>query len=341
MRELLIGDLHFGIKSNSVSWLEQQVRFIETQVFDIIDTHDLDRIVFLGDLFDIRYSIQQQVGIEVKNVIRKLAKKFDKDIIFIAGNHDYYSPLEEFSKYNAYQMVFGEEFLEKYPNITIVDSEPYLASDGGLFLPWYYTENPDHFSDLLYRYDFRDEVKAVYCHADLTIWPGARIATLKGKPVYSGHIHYPMTDTVGNLYNIGAALPLTFNDVNDDRHLLILEDYKIVEKIKNVTTPKFIRIYNKDIFTPDPEIFNNSYVQLCVSTTNINKAEYIEQIKFLKNEYIDSNIKIHLIDDTETEGTIFNGEGFQTNINEYIETNIPEHLNDKYEYIKNKLTDVE
>ena len=99
MRELVIGDLHFGIKNNSVTWLESQLSFFEKQIFNIIKSEDLNRIVFLGDVTDVRYAINQQVGIEVKNIIRKLAKNFNKDIYFVCGNHDYYSPLEEFINY--------------------------------------------------------------------------------------------------------------------------------------------------------------------------------------------------------------------------------------------------
>ena len=341
MKELLIGDMHFGIKTNATYWLDVQVEFFEKQIFKIIDDNpDLHRIVFLGDLFDIRYSINQQVGIEVKNIIRKLAEKFQYpyEIIFVAGNHDYYSPLEEFDGYNAYELVFGPEFRKCYPNVRFVTREPYFdANDGSLFLPWYWTENPDHFDDLLYRYKFGTEVKAIYCHADLTIWPGGRISSLKGIPVYSGHIHYLYDDPIGNLHNLGAALKLTFGDLDGGRYIYILEDHEIVERIENTTTPQFKRIYNDDIFKVNEEDFINSYMQICVSSSNINKAQYIDQLKLLKTSYTFANIRIHIIDDEDIEKPAVSGNGFNTNITDYIENNIPDHLNDKYNTIKTRL----
>ena len=96
----------------------------------------------------------------------------------------------------------------------------------------------------------------------------------KGIPVYSGHIHYLYDDELGNLHNLGAALQLTFGDTNQPRYLYILKDFKIVEKIENVTTPKFKRIYNDEIFKATEEDFYNSYMQICVSSSNINKAQY-------------------------------------------------------------------
>ena len=337
MRKLVIGDLHFGIKTNSITWLETQINFFTNQIIPIIEEKNIDKILFLGDLHDIRYSINQQVGIEIKNLFRHMLSKFkDKQFIILAGNHDYYSPLEEYSYYNFYELIFGEEFIQCYPNLVIVNQDPWMDEDGSLFLPWYWTDNTDHFDEILYNYDFSSEVKSIYCHADLTCWPGARIGSLRGCPVYSGHIHYIYEDPVCNLYNIGAALALTFNDVNQSRYIYIIEDHKIVEKIENNITIKFNRLYNEEIFDVNEKIFINSYVQLCISLDNINKAKYIEQIKYLKAKYIDCNIKVHVIDKNTNLETLAI-EGFNTNISEYIESNIPEHLTNKYEIIKNKL----
>ena len=337
MRALVIGDLHFGIKSNSLSWLESQLKFFENQIFVEIETKNIDRIIFLGDVSDIRYSVNQQVGIELKKLFRKMLNKFEnKEFIIVAGNHDYYSPLEEFDEYTAYELMFGEEFYKCHPNLRIIQKEPWMDEYGNLFLPWYWTENPMHFDEILYNYDFSREVKAIYCHADLTTWPGARIGSLKGTPVYSGHIHNINIDVLSNLYNLGAAVALTFNDVNEDRYLYIIEDYQIVDRIKNVTTPRFIRIYDEAIFSADEKTFENSYVQLCISTSNINKAKYVEQIKLLKTTYVNANIRVHLIDN-DTDINTLSVEGINTNIQTYIENNIPEHLDDKYELITNRL----
>ena len=337
MRKLVIGDLHFGIKSNSLQWLESQLELFNGQIFEIIKTKNIDEVLFLGDIHDIRYSVNQQIGIELKRIFRKMLCEFpDKKFIILAGNHDYYSPLEEFAEYNCYELLFGEEFYKCHSNLKVIDKEPYIEEDGSLFLPWYWTENTDHFDEILYQFNFANEVKAVYCHADLGCWPGARIGSLRGCPVYSGHIHNIIMDPLTNLYNLGAALSLTFNDVNQQRYFYIIEDHKIVDKIQNTTTLKFIRLYNDEIFNVKESDFTNSCVELCISSTNITKAKYVEQVKYLKLTYISTNIRLHIIDDDSNLETL-QVEGFNTNINKYIEDNIPEHLDDKYELIKNKL----
>lgn len=337
MRELVIGDLHFGIKNNSLTWLEQQLNFITNQVFPILENENIDRCIFLGDLTDIRYSINQQVGIELKKLFRTMLNNYPNiTFIICAGNHDYYSPLEEFASYNSYELIFGEEFLLVHKNLIIVNQDPYITEDGALFLPWYWTENDNHIDEILYNYDFNDEVKEIFCHTDLSQWPGARIAAFKGTPIYSGHIHFCYEDTMANLFNLGSACAFTFNDVNMDKYVYILEDYKIVKKIKNITTPSFKRLYNEEIFNVTDDMFNNSYVQLCISSNNINKAKYVEQIKELKNTYVDSNIRLHTIDE-DTDMTTLSVATFNTNIETYIEDNIPEYLDEKYQIIKDKI----
>lgn len=337
MRELVIGDLHFGIKNNSLTWLEQQLNFITNQIFPILENENIDRCIFLGDLTDIRYSINQQVGIELKKLFRTMLNNYPNiTFIICAGNHDYYSPLEEFASYNSYELIFGEEFLMVHKNLIIVNQDPYITEDGALFLPWYWTENDNHIDEILYNYDFNDEVKEIFCHTDLSQWPGARIAAFKGTPIYSGHIHFCYEDTLANLFNLGSACAFTFNDVNMDKYVYILEDYEIVKKIKNVTTPSFKRLYNEEIFNVTDDMFNNSYVQLCISSNNINKAKYVEQIKELKNTYVDSNIRLHTIDE-DTDMTTLSVATFNTNIETYIEDNIPEYLDEKYQIIKDKI----
>ena len=337
MRELVIGDLHFGIKNNSLTWLEQQLNFITNQVFPILENENIDRCIFLGDLTDIRYSINQQVGIELKKLFRTMLNNYPNiTFIICAGNHDYYSPLEEFASYNSYELIFGEEFLMVHKNLIIVNQDPYITEDGALFFPGYWTENDNHIDEILYNYDFNDEVKEIFCHTDLSQWPGARIAAFKGTPIYSGHIHFCYEDTMANLFNLGSACAFTFNDVNMDKYVYILEDYKIVKKIKNVTTPSFKRLYNEEIFNVTDDMFNNSYVQLCISSNNINKAKYVEQIKELKNTYVDSNIRLHTIDE-DTDMTTLSVATFNTNIETYIEDNIPEYLDEKYQIIKDKI----
>ena len=333
MKDLVIGDIHFGIKNNNVSWLTQQLKYVREEILPRI--HEHDRVIFLGDLFDIRYSINTQVGCEVKNLVREMLKKNpSKEFYFIAGNHDYYSPIIDFEHYNAYELVFGQEFINAYKNMHIVSSLP-IINNRTLMLPWYFTENDERYNTTMKEYAGKFDI--IYCHTDCEHWSVDK-AMLKGDAVvYSGHIHYPYINTELKLYNIGAACSFTFNDVNSQRYIYTIEDGIITNSYENNVTPKFHRYYNERIFTLAAEDLENAYTQLCISTTNISKAKYIEQIKKLKSEHTDCSIKTVVIDESVQD--IVEGIEFNTNIHEYIKNNMPEHLYDKYELLNDKLSD--
>ena len=333
--------MHFGTKSNSVQWLEMQKKFFKEVIIKTIIEEYFDRIIFLGDLTDIRYAINQQVGCDLKNLVRELSERFEEKnpegkIIFIAGNHDYYSPLEDFSMYNSYELLFGKEFEQCHKNVKFVTQFPYYDEDNeSLYLPWFYTEDNKKFSDALYNYK---GVKQIFCHTDLSGWGEGRIYSLKGAKVYSGHIHYPWESKVDGLYNLNASMALNFNDVNSKRYIFVINNGDIVRKIENVITPQFKRLYNIQIFEPlGNEFFENSYVQLMIDRKLVNKAEYIERIKELKRKFGEKyNISIKVFDG-ETANEKLEIAPIQTNINEYIDNNVPLHLELKYNYIKEKL----
>jgi len=334
MTQLLIGDCHFGAHSNSVIWLENQLKFFNTQFISVMDSRKIDRCVFLGDLFDQRYSINQQVGIEVKNLVRKLLESYpDCEFFFIAGNHDYYSPLEEFHEYNAYDLVFGHEFELEHKNLKIINNTPYDDHEGNLYLPWYYTESFENFSNVLYSIE--SIVKCVFCHDDLSKWEYSRISSLHGASVFSGHIHTIVEFEDSNLHNIGSMFSFDFNDVNSSKYMYIVDGGKILEKIENTTTPKFKRYFNEDIFELKEEDVKNAYVQICIFNTNVNKARYIERIKEIKSQYAEYNVRIQVIDNSL--GETLELSYFNANIDKYIEENVPEYLNSKYLIVKDKI----
>lgn len=332
MKDLVIGDIHFGIKTNSPVWLDHQCNLFKKQIFPIIKSGNYDRVVFLGDIFDVRYSINTQVGMKVKNIVRSLSKTFSNiQFYFVAGNHDYYCPLIEFESDNAYNLLFGKEFETCHPNLHFIN-ENYLRVQDTLFLPWYWTENEDRWNQVITK---ESNAKIIYCHSDLEHWDQEKIDSKGNMTVISGHIHYPWTNTKYNLFNVGACNALTFNDVNSPRYVYTVEDGVISEKFLNTTTPQFKQFYNEEIFTVSEADFDNSFVRLFINNSNINKARYIEQVKYLKSSYINSNIKVNVIDDNiqQSRGVA----DLSTNISKYISDNIPEHLTGKYEVIKERL----
>lgn len=334
-RTMLIGDFHFGTKTNSIQWMDTMLDYLNNQIYDDIYNYNVDKVVFLGDLFDVRYSTNTLIGIKVKDSIRNMITKYnDVEFHILAGNHDYYSGKKEDMHYNVYEMVFGKEFLSSYGNLHIYTENPYLDEDGDLYMPWFFTEDEELYYQTMSHYK-DDEVKRIFCHSDLLTWDKSKLlAKDEYAYVYSGHIHTPWKSDDGVLWNIGSALSLNFNDVNEEKHIYILEGNVVKERIKNEVTPIFLRYYNDQIFELDT--FNNCFVQLYIDKDKVNKAEYIEKCKELKLNSPGIPIRVVTIDkeliDIHNDTIDLNQD-----IKKYIDSNIPDELQPKYNIIKSKL----
>lgn len=338
VRDLVIGDNHFGIKTNSVQWLDFQLKFYKEQIYKLLKENYYSRVVILGDLFDIRYAVNQQIGYEVKCLIREMVDTFNNVAFYIiAGNHDYYSPDVHYSQYNIYNLLFGYEFLELHRNLYIVHND-YLIEEGTIFAPWYWTENEEKFDELIKVINnyTEEEIKTIYCHSDLATWEGdGRLEKKpKGLAVVSGHIHNSWIDEKNKLYNIGSAFAINFNDVNNDKYIWDFDSdtHRIYNKFKNVTTPRFIQFSNEDIFTITSGDMEMCHVRLFINTDNINKAQYIERLAEIKKTFDYLSIKILTVNSNIIEEA--EGKPLDTNITDFIENNIPDDLKEKYNYIK-------
>ena len=91
MRELIIGDFHFGIKTNSTSWLDTQLKLFREQLIPA-SRKNIDRIIFLGDYLD-EYPdegiTRNQSKENFKEIIDFKSNNPDK-VILLLGNHKNY-----------------------------------------------------------------------------------------------------------------------------------------------------------------------------------------------------------------------------------------------------------
>ena len=67
--------------------------------------------------------------------------------------------------------------------------------------------------------------------------------------------------------------------------MFIIDGNDLIEKIENTISPKFKRFFNDDIFELTKEECENSFIEIYVYNTNINKLKYIERLKEIKLNY--------------------------------------------------------
>lgn len=354
---LVIGDVHFGVKNGSVMWLQSQISFFKLQIFPIIEKAkelNISHVVMLGDMFDVRASTNTVVAVEVKKLFSEMyniAVYNGVNIYVIAGNHDYYSPDEQYKEYNAYNAVFGNEFNSAIHFIT--DKQFFLnkVSKNNVklgevaLLPWYETANKETFlkniSYIIEKNKSGKYIYGAYAHCDLinTVISDYDMYVALHRvnvPFWSGHVHYIVNHDKFPLYNVGACMQYTFADADADRFIYIInekENKKV--SIKNVVTPKFSIIRDCDLFDDNVvSIYKEiEFVELDILSENINKQKYVDRIKEIRLTLSESEIRVKTVfSDSVREGnrdiTLYH------DIETYIEENTPSNLKEELSYIK-------
>lgn len=304
MTDFLFTDTHFGVKNHSMAWWKSQRDFIYQQFIPAMKEYGDDiRVIHLGDVFDSRSGINTLIAAGVRKLFEDIAAlDCVKEVIIIAGNHDFYSPVSD-------EYCTIETILNNIPKTRLVLREIY-ETETSAFVPWFIAEQG---LDKLPN-------KIIYTHTDIT---GLSFS----KPVYSGHIHYPKLEN--NSYNLGSCYPLTFADSNSSRGFYIKTPCEL-RFIPNKISIKFWRIYGDEIFN-DISFKQQDYIEVYIDRESLTKQEYQSRISDLRGLYKNiwiipqqGNIEIKSVDVTMDMESI-------------IESHIPENLLEKFNIIKQSL----
>lgn len=313
MITILITDTHFGVKQNSITWLNSQIRFIDEQLIPFIKLEDDKiRLVHLGDVFDSRSTISTLVATKVVEKFRELSLLVDEFII-VGGNHDYYSP-------NSDQVDTLNLLLGSINGIKLVTKEPYII-ESDAFVPWYCWLDQEETQRLVDKYN----IKNVFTHADIV----TSKFEVKGVDIYSGHIHIPYIK--GCIKNLGSCYALNFTDSNTIRGFYVIRD-KNLQFIENTQSIKFYRFYNEDVFGDLFYLNQNDYIEIYVSQSNLSKENYVVRIseltKLYKNIWVIPQATIN-----ESSNVTFDGYDMEAIAKDLI----PESLKEKFNMVLNKI----
>lgn len=310
MNRLLLTDTHFGIKQNSTTWLQSQLKFINEQIIPYIKNHRVDKIIHLGDVFDSRSSISPMIATIVRNKFIEMAGLVDEFII-IAGNHDFYSPSSD--KYDTLSMVFRDCGIDLVVGNVLIE-------DNDIFVPWYCYKD-----DLTPLLKIHPEIDNIYTHADIFGEDREITSQYTSKyscNVFSGHIHSPNIDKGSGLYNLGSCYSLNFADANCSRSAYSWDDNKL-EPIENQCSIKFWRINDNNFFEPlhDP----GDYYEFYIEQSNILSPKYQERAAEIAKTHRNYNII------PVSENKIFEDIEFESyDIDKLCESSIPNYLKDKF-----------
>ena len=317
--QVIITDTHFGVKNNSMTWLNSQILFIDEQLLPFLKSakskYDRVEVYHLGDTFDSRSSINPFVFYTVQQRFCDIANAVDLFVI-IGGNHDYYSPNDMGYNVSSVDML-------KLPSNAIVLTQQHAAIGGFLLIPWFSFHNQDKLKSALKENGW----SIILTHTDLAHLEPELKSMIHGKNVLSGHIHTP--EAHGNQINLGSCYSIDFNDANSKRGFYTIEDNDIstLKFVENTKSIKFYRIYSKDFERKLPEIARNDYVEVYVDSKTYATESVANEIARLNEISNSCNVIVNNAQVAIDES--FNASDFD--IIDICRRHIPEHLIDKFE----------
>ena len=248
----IFSDLHIGVSSDSKLKLSETIKCCKW-IIDKFKSENVEWVIFCGDLFNSRYSINVNtlnVGI---SLIEKFSNAFEK-IFLIAGNHDtYYKNTNEINSVKLFQK------FNKNNNVIVIDQDPLFLNVNkttfGLY-PWEYDISKIKEIDNYITPDLgfgHFEMNGVELTGSISSGSKYNLSDLfvLGKTLFSGHYH-------GNkiyhdkeqrkLYMIGSPLQLDWGDYGKDKKILVFDTDNIekIKEFKNHTNAKFEKLFYSD-----------------------------------------------------------------------------------------------
>lgn len=284
----ILGDMHLGVRSSSLEWLEMMKDFYDNQFIPTLieNYQEGDILVQVGDAFDNRQSINIRVLHYAVNLFERLGEILPVHVI--AGNHDIWA-----KKSNE---VTSIDSLKWIPNVAVY-KEPKTFNWGDkevLLMPW--RRDTEHERETLEEFPnsnivfCHSEVRGIKLNKKVDNFHGVEASTYdRFDAVYSGHIHYRQRR--GKLRMVGTPYELTRSDMDNTKgfDLVNLEDMSETF-FENTISPKFVKFYLTQLYNVTlgefKDAIKNNYVDLYIpsniATTSalsrlINKVQSISR----------------------------------------------------------------
>ncbi|MEG1008405.1 MAG: metallophosphoesterase, partial [Clostridia bacterium] len=265
----LISDIHFGVRSNSLEWIQNIVNYFNNFFIPLIKNNkkDNDICCILGDIFDNRQNIDIDVFNKASDVIEDISKILP--VHMICGNHDLYKKND--TDVNS---------LRGFKNIQNVNvyEVPTILNNGDnciLMLPWL-GESFDESKLNNYKIDY------IFAHSDIQgfkydngkdITKGLSLKDINLKRVYSGHIHKRQENN--NWVYLGSPYHTKRSDIDNVKGIYCLHTSDNTHTFyKNDYSPIFQKIHINNLLelTLSQVIgaLNNNYTDIIISQDYIN-----------------------------------------------------------------------
>jgi len=299
MRIALITDTHWGIRGDSIAFLDNNKMFLDNIFFPYLDKHGIDTVVHLGDLVDRRKYVNYNTLSRLQNDFLDPLLGRNLNVHMIAGNHDTY--FKNTNEINALrELVYGKydfNIYDRYAETVTFDNLPIL------FIPWICDDNNKQIISAI------ESSNTSVCAGHLEIqgfemYRGSIVShgsdrSLFGRHdmVLSGHYHHRSSD--GTIFYLGSHGEFTWSDYDDPRGFHTLDTETLELKFIENPYKMFRKVWYNDA---DPNFLNNQmdYSQfkgcmLKVIVTNKNNPYWFD--KFIDNIEGENPIDIQIVED--------------------------------------------
>jgi DNA repair exonuclease SbcCD nuclease subunit len=287
----VLGDLHLGVRNNSMEWSQIQTEFLLDFFLKKVDEDGFDPnrdiLIQVGDWNHVRESTNVRIYKNSLEIASRLTKKFKRGVYVILGNHDvYYKDRNDTHSLEGFDKMFNNFHIFTEPAQISINSHQVLM------LPW--VESVDEIKSIVKA---NSKCDYVFCHADVKgfslnrstkLEHGLEYEDLKQfKRVYSGHIH--IRQEKNNVLYVGTPYEMDRGDRGNVKGLYVIDSTsnKFTEKfIENTVSPKHIKIEILDLlnlnFNQIGQLFKNNFVDVMIESSFSKRfpiAAFTEMIK--------------------------------------------------------------
>jgi len=280
----LISDLHFGVRANSLEWLQNHQSFFKDFYIPYLKENyqEGDILFILGDWFDNRQLLDIYVMNTSIDIVMELSLILP--VYFLTGNHDIYKKYDtDVNSISAFRYI---------PNVHIFEKPVVISNEISkiLILPWVGDEKLEE------EYVKQNDFNYVFAHTNIAgfkydngrhIHKGANLTNIKGiKRLFSGHIHkrqeYQQYTYIGSPYSTKRS------DIGNSKGVYYFNPKTNRTKFtENAFSPIFQKVRLEDILdlTLDQtvKVFNNNYSDIIVPDKHIHLFNLTKFVDLLEN----------------------------------------------------------
>lgn len=268
----LIGDLHWGVRNDSLEFLEHFDRFFDEVFFPEVKARGITHIIQLGDFVDRRKFISYVTLNRMRRFLMRCREE-GLEIDILIGNHD--TPYKNSNEINSMRELLGDNPMD---HVRFYWEPTELEFDGCqiAMIPWINQSNYQQTLDLIKKTKAQVlfghlEIKGFEMYRGMPSHEGFDTDMFsKFEFVGSGHFHHRSTH--GNIHYLGTPYEMTWSDYGDTKGFHVFDtSTREAEFIRNPLS-MFHKVWYDDEGKENDEILNKkidhlskSYVKLIVS----------------------------------------------------------------------------